>query len=418
VDALKSVSRDTLYRDSELSGFALRAKPSGIATWVVQYRNSAGRTRKLALGRVGVLTPEEARQRARRALAKVADGEDPSASRNAVRGAMTVADLCRDYLADANKGFVLGKAKRPKAKSTLMNDKSRIESHVVPMLGRLSVSEVRQADVRRFMHAIQTGKVARKGGNRSRAAGGVSIASRTVGMLGGIFSYAVRQGLRADNPVKGIERPADQRRTAFLSMEDYRRLGVALAASEAAGENPMAIQAVRLLALTGCRKGEVTALTWTEVDLQAHQLRLLHTKEGHSVRPLGQAAVDLLGAVPRHAPCDVVLAGGIEGRPYVGLARAWKRIAERAKFKNFTLHTLRHSFATTANMLGCSEPTIAALLGHSRGTMTSRYIHHVDAVLLGAADRVSGAIARAMAGEKVATIHSLDGTRRSAASAS
>jgi len=102
----------------------------------------------------------------------------------------------------------------------------------------------------------------------------------------------------------------------------------------------------------------------------------------------------------------------------VGLARAWKRIAERAKFKNFTLHTLRHSFATTANMLGCSEPTIAALLGHSRGTMTSRYIHHVDAVLLGAADRVSGAIARAMAGEKVATIHSLDGTRRSAASAS
>ncbi|TMJ29163.1 MAG: DUF4102 domain-containing protein, partial [Alphaproteobacteria bacterium] len=80
VDALKPVQRDTLHRDDDLPGFALRAKPSGVVTWVVQYRNSAGRTRKLALGRVGVLTPEEARQRARKALSKVADGEDPSAT--------------------------------------------------------------------------------------------------------------------------------------------------------------------------------------------------------------------------------------------------------------------------------------------------------------------------------------------------
>ena len=67
------------------------------------------------------------------------------------------------------------------------------------------------------------------------------------------------------------------------------------------------------------------------------------------------------------------------GAPYRGLPRAWDRIAERAGFEDITLHTLRHSFATTANMLGCSEPTIAAMLGHSRGTMTSRYVHHVDA---------------------------------------
>src|ERR1700722_870606 len=123
VDALKPVTRDTLFRDDELAGFALRAKPTGVRTWVIQYRNSAGRTRKLALGRVGVLTPEEARKRARRALSDVADGGDPSANRNAARGAMTVADLCRDYLADSQKGLVLGKRKRPKSKTTLLTDR-------------------------------------------------------------------------------------------------------------------------------------------------------------------------------------------------------------------------------------------------------------------------------------------------------
>ena len=161
---------------------------------------------------------------------------------------------------------------------------------------------------------------------------------------------------------------------------------------------------VRLLALTGCRKGEVLALAWPEVDLEAHQLRLANTKEGYSIRPLGQAAVNLLERLPHHTKSETVLPSGTDGTPYGGLPRAWLRIAERAKLKNITLHTLRHSFATTANTLGCSEPTIAAMLGHSRGTMTSRYVHVVDATLLAAADRVAGAIAKAMAGEKPATV--------------
>src|SRR5450755_4217902 len=141
-DALKPVTTDTLYRDEDLSGFALRAKPSGARTWVVQYRNSAGRTRKLALGRVGVLTPDEARQRARKALLRVADGEDPSATRNAARGAMTVEDLCRDYLAAAEKGLVLGKGRRPKTDTTVASDRSRIKSHIGPLLGQMPVAAV------------------------------------------------------------------------------------------------------------------------------------------------------------------------------------------------------------------------------------------------------------------------------------
>jgi integrase len=404
VDALKPVKRDTLYRDEDLSGFALRAKPSGARTWVVQYRNSAGRTRKLALGRVGVLTPDEARQHARKALGRVAAGEDPSATRNAARGAMTVADLCRDYLAAADKGLVLGKGRRPKAETTLTSDRARIASHIIPQLGALAVADVRQADVRRFMHALQTGKTARVGKRAALARDGSGGASRTVGLLGGIFSYAVRHGFRADNPVRGIERPADGQRTRFLSMDDYRTLGKALADAEREGESPIALAAVRLLALTGCRRGEVMSLTWSEVDLEGRQLRLANTKEGYSVRPLGQPAADLLARIRRPAESGSLILSGPDGTPYAGLRRAWEQIIKRANLKGVVLHTLRHSFATTANSLGFSEPTIAAMLGHSRGTMTSRYVHVVDDTLLAAADRVAGAIAHALAGGKPAKV--------------
>jgi len=275
-----------------------------------------------------VLTAEEARAEAKKWLADRAKGNDPIAELAASRKSETVEQLCRSYLAAAKQGLILGKRNRPKKASTLATDRGRVERHILPLLGKKRVRDITNADVNRFMRGVMAGKTVAdvKTGFRGRAIveGGAGTAARTVGLLGGIFSYAVSEGLRPDNPVRGVKRPADNKRDRRLSSENYRALGDALAEAEAEGENPAAVAAVRLLALTGARLGEIANLRSAEIDRHGRALRLADTKEGASVRPLGAAALGLLDGLPAGSIAvrreSLYLARGA-GRPPVWRAR-------------------------------------------------------------------------------------------------
>jgi integrase len=368
---------------------------SGRRSYLVQYR-AKGRTRRYTIGLHGVWTPETARREARVLLGRIAQGDNPAEQRELDHKAITVKELCDRYLSDAKAGLILGKKRRPKKASTIYTDEGRIKRHINPLLGTRRVKDLTAADVTCFMRDVATGKTkmdekTRKHG-RAIVRGGIGTGRRTVGLLGAILTYAREAGIIAVNPAHGIRKPADQKRTRRLSEDEYRLFGKLLAKALTDDQLRTSAQIARLLALTGCRRGEILYLTWSEVDTANSCLRLHDTKEGASVRPIGLSVVDILEAERPREATGPVFRGSLDGKAMIGFPKHWEKMLAKTPLADITPHVLRHSFASIANDLGFTESTVAALLGHAQGSVTSRYIHSVDTSLIMAADTVAGYI--------------------------
>ena len=373
VAALK-FDRETLVWDRHLPGFAVRVYPSGTCTYVVQTRGPYG-ARRVTLGRHGAIGATEARRRAWQVIARIKAGKEPLPEHSTSRRAAgpRVADMAARYMDE----YVAVHCKP----ATLRIRSAAIYRHIVPRLGKLRIGAVRRRHVTRLHQGLAATPVE---------------ANNAVITLSQIFTKAQDWGILAEgaNPCRHVELYRQRKRERFLTEAEFKRLGRVLDESEEnGGATPAAIAAIRLLILTGCRRGEILGLRWEDVDLESRELRLRDTKTGPRTVPLSPAAVKLLAGLPRYEGGPWVIPGRKPGTHLVRLGNAWRLLRKRAGLEDVRLHDLRHSFASSALALGESLPMIARLLGHRQIASTARYAHLARASVHQAAARVADSLA-------------------------
>jgi Arm DNA-binding domain len=261
VDAAEARDKDYVIWDDELPGFGLRVFTSGKRSYLIQYR-SAGRSRRFTIGQHGVWTPELARKEAKIQLGRVAQGDNPAEERQLDHKAITVKELCDLYFADLKAGLILGKGGRPKKASTIITDTGRINRHIVRLIGTRRVKDLVKSDVNKVLKDIMAGKTrvsvkTKKLRGKAIVRGGVGTATRTVGLLGGILTYAVDAGIIETNPVHGIRKPKDRVRNRRLTEAEYRILGAILRKAANDEGYQITTEIIRQIALTGCRRSEM-----------------------------------------------------------------------------------------------------------------------------------------------------------------
>lgn len=420
VDAAESREKDYVIWDDELPGFGLRVFASGKRSYVIQYR-LGGRSRRFTIGLHGPWTPERARQEAKALMGRVAQGEDPAEEKQLDHKSISVKELCDLYLADLEAGLILGKGGRPKKPGTIVSDIGRIKRHIVPLLGTRRVKDLTKAEITKAMKDIMAGKTrlvakTKKLRGKSIVKGGVGTATRTIGLFGGILTYAVEAGIIDSNPAHGVRRPKDNVRARRLSEAEYRVLGEMLQKASENETYQMTAEIIRQIALTGCRRAEMVSLQWDEADTDSSCLRLIDSKEGRSIRPIGLPVVEYFEKRRKTATSEYVFPGRDGDAAFGSFPNHWKKIFADSPLSDVTPHILRHSFASVANDLGFTEVTIAALVGHSKGSVTSNYIHTLDTALIMAADTIAGYIQGLLDGiEFKQTAYALDRDSRKAA---
>lgn len=420
VDAADVRDKDYFIWDDDLPGFGLRVFASGKRSYLIQYR-AGGRTRRYTIGLHGIWTPETARLEAKVQLGRVAHGDNPSEERQLDHKAITVKELCALYVADLNAGLILGKGGRPKKPTTIVTDTGRIERHIIPLIGARRIKDLTKADINKLLKDIMAGKTrvsvkTKKLRGKAIVRGGAGTATRTVGLLGGILTYAEEAGIIDRNPAHGLRKPKDNVRNRRLSEDEYRTLGQMLRGAAEIEKYAMTVDIIRMIAMTGCRRTEMIRLMWTEADTESSCLRLVDSKEGASIRPVGLPVVEYLEEHRDKQTGTYVFPGQDEDNAFGSFPKHWEQIFKDSPLAGVTPHVLRHSFASTANDLGFTEATIAALIGHAKGSVTSKYIHTLDTALIMAADTIAGYIQGLLDGKAFKqTAYALDRGSRKAA---
>jgi integrase len=268
----------------------------------------------------------------------------------------------------------------------------------------LRADRIGRTDVERMRNAVTAGKTAQKiedGEKRpsgSMAKGGKGVAAQCVTLVSAIFAFAIERGLCAENPAWGVKKAPVRKVERFLSETEIARLAAALDVEAQQTGNPYPSAAIKLLLLTGCRRGEIVNLRWEHVDFEHECLRLPDSKTGAKVVYLNAPARALLQELPRMAGNPRVIPGVKAESASAAIDNVWPSVRKAAGLADVRLHDLRHSFASVGAAGGLSLPIIGALLGHKHATTTARYAHLSADPLRAANEAVGERIAAALRG--------------------
>jgi integrase len=404
VDAISPAGSEFFAWDRDLKGFGLRVQPSGEKSYVVKYRAGSGRgapTRRVTLGSVGTLTPDEARKLAKTTLGTVAQGLDPAAVKAAERNAATLKELADLFLAEHVE------AKRKPA--TALHYRHVLEKRVLPELGSRKADKITTADLAR-LHAKMKARP--------------YVANRTIAVVASLYTFAGKRKLLPTgfNPARGIDKYPEKGRERFLTGDELARLGDTIREAETVGLpwaidetkptakhapkevsrrtviDPFAAAAIRLLILTGARLREILKLEWGHVDLERGLLLLPDSKTGAKSIVLNAPALAVLAGLERAGAYVIAgLRAGMDGeKPRADLNKPWRSIAKRAGLAGLRIHDLRHTHASFGAGAGLGLPIIGKLLGHARASTTQRYAHLDTDPLRRASDQIGSRLAAAM----------------------
>ncbi len=383
--------------DSDLKGFGLRVTNRGAKSFILDYRVS-GRQRRITIGSYPDWSVAAARKQASQLKRDVDRGSDPMAERHADRAAPTMNELWERY----RESYLPRKSARSQVDEAIIWEKL-----ILPALGAEKVADVRHEDVEALHRDITI-----KRGTPVRA-------NRVIEVLRRAFNLALRWQLREGNPATGVLRNPENKRQQYLSPEQLARLSATLDAHP----EPVSANAIRLLMLTGARRGEVLGATWDMFDLEkgVWVKPSAHTKQRREHRvPLSSAALALLRSMRETSPGRCVFPGKAPDQPLTDIKRSWAAVCHKAglvdpvpvpkRGRNGKLitdkagnpvmtskpiariHDLRHSFASLLASSGASLPMIGAMLGHTQVQTTQRYSHLYDEPLRQAAEQVGNAI--------------------------
>ena len=367
--------------DTDLEGFGVRVwGPGNKRGYIIQTKHH-GRSHRKALGKVGQVTAQAAREAAIAFRTAVRAGRDPRAEDKTLRQAWT--------LQDAMDHFMGAYADARKLSANYKADGEALFKHHTPHRWKtMKLSSFTQSMMVTHHKAITSGDSGRRGGAR-RANTWLALMSRlfTLGMPDHCTS----------NPVEGIKRNEEVERERFLSSAELTTLWQYLEGNK----NVEAAVAVQFILLTGCRPGEAYKAKWADIDTTAGRWVKPATRTKQRKRhvvALSDMAVRVLQRLETRKRSEYVFpAPGDASQPRGDKLKAfWRQVRKNCALPDVRLYDCRHSFASWLAMSGASMVDIGAQLGHSKLQTTKRYVHLSDQHMRSRAELMSDAITRAL----------------------